>query len=231
METVSSVVGSIIAMLTDRRGFRQTWDECDGDIQSEIEASLHEIVSQLVAIPSDAASGETARVPVEIDRAKHAGVLAAWNECMANAETLEMTWPKLVRAAQEDCIDEFRERICSALGEHVDTDVDRIVAGIEYLRAKCREAPPSAAGRKDSPGKVLIDLGVIQWMLGECEHPETGLWFERPLNEPRFWWRKYLRAAIAATDSGQASSIKYKCHSTDGGCKNSPCIYPQCYRK
>ena len=37
-------------------------------------------------------------VPVEIDCAKHRHVLDVWNECMMNCETLEMAWPKLVKA-------------------------------------------------------------------------------------------------------------------------------------
>ena len=40
----------------------------------------------------------TAKVPREIDRAKHGSVLLVWNDCMIQHETLEMTWPKLVNA-------------------------------------------------------------------------------------------------------------------------------------
>jgi hypothetical protein len=37
-------------------------------------------------------------LPTEIDREKHRAALDVWNDCMMNAETLEMTWPKLVKA-------------------------------------------------------------------------------------------------------------------------------------
>jgi len=47
--------------------------------------------------PETAPSG-MAKVPVEIDRAKHGNVLLVWNDCMIQHETLEMTWPKLVAA-------------------------------------------------------------------------------------------------------------------------------------
>ncbi len=37
-------------------------------------------------------------VPKEINREIHRNLLDVWNDCMLNAETLEMTWPKLVKA-------------------------------------------------------------------------------------------------------------------------------------
>ena len=37
-------------------------------------------------------------VPKEINREIHRNLLDVWNDCMMNAETLEMTWPKLVKA-------------------------------------------------------------------------------------------------------------------------------------
>lgn len=37
--------------------------------------------------------------------------------------------------------DTFREAVCSALGEHIDTDNDRIVDAIIALRAQCRSVP------------------------------------------------------------------------------------------
>jgi hypothetical protein len=39
-------------------------------------------------------------VPVEIARGKHRHVLEVWNRCMADCETLEMAWPKLVKAME-----------------------------------------------------------------------------------------------------------------------------------
>ena len=45
-----------------------------------------------------AAQPEGVVVPMEIDRSKHRKVLLVWNECMANHETLETTWPRLVDA-------------------------------------------------------------------------------------------------------------------------------------
>jgi hypothetical protein len=47
------------------------------------------------------AASQGVRVPVEIDRTKHRHVLDVWNQCMADCETLEMAWPKLVRAMEE----------------------------------------------------------------------------------------------------------------------------------
>ena len=41
-------------------------------------------------------------VPMFIDRDKHEHVLLVWNECMAEHETLEMVWPKLVAAITEE---------------------------------------------------------------------------------------------------------------------------------
>lgn len=52
-----------------------------------IEKSLRSEIGQGMAL-----------VPREIDRMQHANVLGVWNDCMANYETLEMTWPKLVDA-------------------------------------------------------------------------------------------------------------------------------------
>ena len=40
----------------------------------------------------------TVKVPTEIDRSLHANVLSVWNDGLANCETLEMLWPKLVKA-------------------------------------------------------------------------------------------------------------------------------------
>jgi hypothetical protein len=37
-------------------------------------------------------------VPTEIDRENHRAALDVWNDCMMNAETLERTWPRLVKA-------------------------------------------------------------------------------------------------------------------------------------
>lgn len=45
---------------------------------------------------------------------------------------------------------------------------------------------------------VPVDLRVLQWLLGEGEHPETGQSFERPYGAGAFWWRKELRAAMGA---------------------------------
>lgn len=41
------VVDAIISDLTGRRGFGQTWDECDGGIQTEIWMSIYEKVLRL----------------------------------------------------------------------------------------------------------------------------------------------------------------------------------------
>jgi hypothetical protein len=47
------------------------------------------------------AVGKWASVPREIDREHHRRVLEVWNACMADHESLEMTWPKLVKAITE----------------------------------------------------------------------------------------------------------------------------------
>jgi hypothetical protein len=54
--------------------------------------------ADVYASPAPAVPQGMKLVPVEIDREKHRAVLDAWNSCMANADTLESTWPKLVKA-------------------------------------------------------------------------------------------------------------------------------------
>lgn len=43
-------------------------------------------------------SAEMVSVPRKIDRSRHRKVLDVWNDCMMHAESLEMTWPKIVNA-------------------------------------------------------------------------------------------------------------------------------------
>lgn len=49
-----------------------------------------------------------------------------------------------VRAAAPD--DDKWERVCAALGEHIDTPVENVVATIEHLRAQVREPAAPDAG-------------------------------------------------------------------------------------
>jgi hypothetical protein len=49
-------------------------------------------------LPKDMTTETHVLVPTEIDREKHRAALDVWNDCMMNAETLEMTWPRLVKA-------------------------------------------------------------------------------------------------------------------------------------
>jgi hypothetical protein len=58
-----------------QKGGRPSWDECEDK--------------------------ELVLVPREIDRQHHRHVLEIWNKCMANYESLEMVWPKLVEAMAE----------------------------------------------------------------------------------------------------------------------------------
>lgn len=54
--------------------------------------------SEVDALLAKLERGEWVVVPGEIDRSLHGGVVMAWNRCMVEHETLEMTWPKLVEA-------------------------------------------------------------------------------------------------------------------------------------
>lgn len=88
---------ALIAEAIDREG--------DGSVPESMRGKT---VREIYEIACDALKDEnaytdgkqriTAIVPREIDRAKHRHVLDVWNKCMENAETLEMTWPKLVAA-------------------------------------------------------------------------------------------------------------------------------------
>lgn len=72
------------------------------------------------------------------------------------------TYAAAIRQAMQEAVpaapQDFRERICSALGEHVDTDVERIVEAIEHLRAQCREPDaPQAVGERVLVPRQLVD--------------------------------------------------------------------------
>lgn len=43
------IVDAILDDLTDRRGFRQTWDETDDDVQAEIRKAWQTIAFELIA--------------------------------------------------------------------------------------------------------------------------------------------------------------------------------------
>lgn len=46
---------------------------------------------------------------------------------------------------------------------------------------------------------VSVDERVLKWLLGECAHPVTREWFERPDGRKgAFWWRKELRETMLA---------------------------------
>ncbi len=51
---------------------------------------------------------------------------------------------------------------------------------------------------------VVVPELVLKWLLGECPHPETGAWFERPEGRVgNFWWRTELRAAMEAPPASE----------------------------
>jgi hypothetical protein len=75
----------------------------DSDFLKQQLNSFNEVMLAGIKAGRDAAIPlGCAIVPKQINREHHRHVLDVWNECMANAETLEMTWPKLVAAFTEE---------------------------------------------------------------------------------------------------------------------------------
>ncbi len=55
-------------------------------------------------------------------------------------------------------------------------------------------------------GYVAIQKSVIDWLLGESDHPQYG-WFKRPEGEGKYWWRTKLGAAILSGSPPAASAV------------------------
>lgn len=64
----------------------------------ELSPDEAQVIVRALESAADHVEAYLAPLPAEIDRTKHGKVLEVWNDCMANCETLEMTWPKLVKA-------------------------------------------------------------------------------------------------------------------------------------
>jgi hypothetical protein len=94
-------------------------------------------------------SDDSVRVPREIDRSKHRRVLEVWNQCMADCETLEMAWPKLVKAASED----YRNGALADNTQRVDADfTSRASAPEASASPKFSKTFCSQCGQEFGPG-------------------------------------------------------------------------------
>lgn len=80
-----------------------------------------------------------------------------------------------------------------------------------------------------SKSKIAVREKVLLWLLGECAHPDTGAWFERPEGRKgNFWWRTELREAMLALcpDAPDANGVAVAWMRDAGGGKHAICEKP-----